>query len=155
MEAISCFLGSLSTGDGQRGSGAVRTDGSTQQLCLWPRWQSSAFARVYVWKVVRADLCGRAQPDSGCWLWLCDQPERWAGVPPRLALCGEWILIIYSDLNLGGLWGCSPLPRDDLILLLDRRPPTGRRWGGKRRRQTDALLKGTPEVSAIGSTGRK
>ncbi len=76
-------------------------------------------------------LCGRAQLDSDCWHWLGDSLNTrlcWrVGVPPRLPLCGEWILIIQSDLNLSCLWGCYLLPRDELILLLHERPPTGKR----------------------------
>ncbi len=76
-------------------------------------------------------LCGRAQLDSDCWHWLGDSLNTrlcWrVGVPPRLPLCGEWILIIQSDLNLVCLWGYYPLPRDELILLLHERPTTGKR----------------------------
>lgn len=101
-------------------------------------------------------LCGRAQLDSHCWHWLGDSLNTrlcWrVGVPPRLPLCGEWILIIQSDLNLSCLWGCYPLPRDELILLLHKRPPTGKK---AEKENCDALLKGTPEVSAISSTGVK
>ena len=57
--------------------------------------------------------------------WRFEDSAVLACGSPRPPLGREWILIIQSDLNLGRLWGCSPLPRDELILLFHERPPTG------------------------------
>lgn len=84
-------------------------------------------------------------------VWTLGCVDDWES-RPACPFCGERILIIQSDLNLGCLWGCYPLPRDELILLLHERPPTGEKAGEE---NCDAPLKGTPEVSAISSTGVK
>lgn len=71
-------------------------------------------------------------------------------VPPRLApLWGMNINNSKWSLS-AGLRGCSPLPQDELILLLPERPTSG--W--RRKENSEARLKGNPEVAAISTAGR-